>query len=111
MAERMGDASFILGDLAGTWFRETFGDPTPAQEMAWPSLASGESALVVAPTGSGKTLAAFLVFLDRLAGEPVDDRRGVRTLYVSPLRALGNDVHRNLEVPLLGMEEVARRTN
>src|SRR5919106_882347 len=109
MAERMGDASFILGDLAGTWFRETFGDPTPAQEVAWPALAAGESALVIAPTGSGKTLAAFLVFLDLLARHPRPDESGVRVLYVTPLRALGNDIHRNLEVPLAGMADVAGR--
>src|SRR5918996_1693857 len=104
----MGDASSSLGDLAGTWFRKTFGDPTPAQELAWPALAEGESALVVAPTGSGKTLAAFLVFLDRLARRP-RERAGVRVLYVTPLKALGNDIHRNLEVPLAGMEEIAGR--
>ena len=104
----MGDTSSILGDLAGTWFRETFGEPTPAQELAWPALAAGESALVVAPTGSGKTLAAFLVFLDRLAREPLEDA-GVRVLYVTPLKALGNDIHRNLEVPLAGMEAIAGR--
>src|ERR671918_463823 len=104
----MGDASSSLGDLAGTWFRKTFGDPTPAQELAWPALAEGESALVVAPTGSGKTLAAFLVFLDRLARRP-RERAGVRVLYVTPLKALGNDIHRNLEVPLAGMEEIAAR--
>src|ERR687892_2361264 len=102
----MSDASAVLGDLAGTWFRETFGEPTPAQELAWPGLAGGESALVVAPTGSGKTLAAFLVFLDRLAREPRDEE-GVRVLYVTPLRALGNDIHRNLEVPLAGMGDLA----
>jgi ATP-dependent Lhr-like helicase len=107
----MTDGLSVLGPLAGTWFREAFGTPTPAQDLAWPSLASGDSALVVAPTGSGKTLAAFLVFLDRLAREPAGERHGVRVLYVSPLRALGNDVHRNLEVPLAGMEEVARRTD
>ena len=106
----MTEALSTLGPLAGTWFRGTFGTPTPAQELAWPALAAGESALVVAPTGSGKTLAAFLVFLDRLSQSPPDGRDGVRVLYVSPLRALGNDVHRNLEVPLAGMEEVARRT-
>ncbi|MGH2723771.1 MAG: DEAD/DEAH box helicase [Actinomycetota bacterium] len=104
----MGDGRSVLGSLAGTWFRETFGEPTPAQELAWPALAAGESALVVAPTGSGKTLAAFLVFLDRLAREPAGGE-GVRVLYVTPLRALGNDIHRNLEVPLVGMGEVAER--
>ena len=105
----MADPLSSLGTLAGTWFRETFDSPTPAQELAWPALSAGGSALVVAPTGSGKTLAAFLVFLDRLARDPQRDRERVRVLYVSPLRALGNDVHRNLEVPLQGMEEVARR--
>ncbi|MGH2676592.1 MAG: DEAD/DEAH box helicase, partial [Actinomycetota bacterium] len=105
----MGDATSVLGDLAGTWFRETFDEPTPAQELAWPALAGGESALVVAPTGSGKTLAAFLVFLDRLARHPAEGA-GVRLLYVTPLKALGNDIHRNLEVPLAGMEELAGRT-
>src|ERR687892_1343772 len=104
----MGDASSALGELAGSWFRKTFGDPTPAQELAWPALAEGESALVVAPTGSGKTLAAFLVFLDRLARRP-RERAGVRVLYVTPLKALGNDIHRSLEVPLAGMEEIAAR--
>jgi ATP-dependent Lhr-like helicase len=99
----------VLGELAGTWFRETFGEPTPAQEIAWPALARGESALVVAPTGSGKTLAAFLVFLDRLAKEPDREREGVRVLYVTPLKALGNDIHRNLEVPLEGMTRLAER--
>jgi ATP-dependent helicase Lhr and Lhr-like helicase len=103
------DAVSPPGALARTWFRESFDGPTPAQELAWPVLGAGESALVVAPTGSGKTLAAFLVFLDRLARDPERERHGVRVLYVSPLRALGNDIHRNLEVPLTGMEEVARR--
>src|SRR5918996_2513193 len=104
----MSDASAVLGELAGTWFRDTFGEPTPAQDLAWPTLAGGESALVVAPTGSGKTLAAFLVFLDRLARQPRPDP-GVRLLYVTPLKALGNDIHRNLEVPLAGMEDLAQR--
>ncbi len=104
----MNDSLSVLGEVARTWFEEAFGEPTPAQELAWPALAGGESALVVAPTGSGKTLAAFLVFLDRLAREPIDEER-VRVLYVTPLRALGNDIHRNLEVPLAGMRGVAER--
>lgn len=102
-------AAGALGELAGRWFRETFPEPTPAQEIAWPALAGGESALVVAPTGSGKTLAAFLVFLDRLAKEPDRERGGVRVLYVTPLKALGNDIHRNLEVPLEGMGRISER--
>src|SRR5437588_12464821 len=97
------EALEALGPVARTWFERAFGRPTPAQDLAWPALAAGRNALVVAPTGSGKTLAAFLVFLDRLSREERandGDLRGVRVLYVSPLRALGNDIHRNLDVPL-----------
>ena len=65
--------------------------------------------LIAAPTGSGKTLAAFLVFLDRLAREPDRQREGVRVLYVTPLKALGDDIHRNLELPLEGMTRLAGR--
>src|SRR5919198_2101122 len=96
------EALDALGSVARSWFEQAFGQPTPAQELAWPALEAGRNALVVAPTGSGKTLAAFLVFLDRLSREP-SDRPGVRVLYISPLRALGNDIHRNLDVPLHGM--------
>src|SRR5437763_9499703 len=101
------DALGVLGPVARSWFEEAFGQPTPAQELAWPALAAGRNALVIAPTGSGKTLAAFLVFLDRLTRRPpggrVEAAAGVRVLYISPLRALGNDIHRNLDVPLEGM--------
>ena len=103
----MGDAAVsVLGKVARRWFEDAFGEPTPAQELAWPEIAGGGSVLVTAPTGSGKTLAAFLALLDRLSREPAD-HQGVRVLYVSPLRALVNDVHRNLEVPLAGMAEAA----
>jgi ATP-dependent Lhr-like helicase len=87
-----------------TWLGRKFGAPTPAQAEAWPLIASGKDVLVTAPTGSGKTLAAFLWALDRLVGEaiaaggPLPDRTSV--LYVSPLKALSNDVRRNLEEPL-----------
>src|SRR5437763_12118913 len=101
------DALGVLGPVARSWFEEAFGQPTPAQELAWPALAAGRNALVIAPTGSGKTLAAFLVFLDRLSRRPpggrVETAAGVNVLYISPLRALGNDIHRNLDVPLEGM--------
>ncbi|HEY4395753.1 MAG TPA: DEAD/DEAH box helicase [Polyangia bacterium] len=86
------------------WLGRKFGAPTPAQAQAWPLIASGKDVLVTAPTGSGKTLAAFLWALDRLvseaiaAGGPLPDRTSV--LYVSPLKALSNDVRRNLEEPL-----------
>jgi ATP-dependent helicase Lhr and Lhr-like helicase len=87
-----------------SWLGRKFGAPTPAQAQAWPLIASGKDVLVTAPTGSGKTLAAFLWALDRLvgkaiaAGGPLPDRTSV--LYVSPLKALSNDVRRNLEEPL-----------
>jgi ATP-dependent Lhr-like helicase len=84
------------------WFRERFGEPTPPQARGWPAIAAGESTLIFAPTGSGKTLAAFLACLDHLWRTP-RTTRGVRILYVSPLKALNNDISRNLEAPLAGV--------
>jgi ATP-dependent helicase Lhr and Lhr-like helicase len=86
------------------WFAQAFEGPTPAQEQAWPAIATGEHTLISAPTGSGKTLAAFLWGLDRLAAEPLPegDRR-TRLVYVSPLKALAYDVERNLRAPLRGI--------
>jgi ATP-dependent Lhr-like helicase len=89
-----------------SWFTDTLGEPTPPQVRAWPVLLSGEHALVAAPTGSGKTLAAFLAALDALAreaerGELKDE---VRVVYVSPLKALSNDIHKNLMLPLEGIK-------
>ncbi|HUH81874.1 MAG TPA: DEAD/DEAH box helicase, partial [Solirubrobacteraceae bacterium] len=84
------------------WFESAFGDPTPAQEQAWPAIARGEHVLVCAPTGSGKTLAAFLWALDRLVAEDAPGA-GVRVVYVSPLKALAYDVERNLRAPLKGI--------
>jgi ATP-dependent Lhr-like helicase len=84
------------------WFRETFGEPTPPQRMGWPAIASGRNTLIFAPTGSGKTLAAFLACLDHLWRTPRKSR-GARILYVSPLKALNQDVWRNLQVPLEGI--------
>src|SRR5262245_13114671 len=91
------------------WFRKTLGEPTPPQRLGWPAIAAGQSTLILAPTGSGKTLAAFLACLDHLWRQP-HLPRGVRVLYVSPLKALNNDIHRNLQVPLEGVAETARRT-
>jgi ATP-dependent Lhr-like helicase len=89
------------------WFRAALGEPTLAQRQGWPSIAAGQHTLILAPTGSGKTLAAFLACLDRLwRQEPPP--RGVCVLYVSPLKALNNDIHRNLQVPLEGVAETAR---
>jgi len=94
------------------WFRGRFDAPTPAQMRAWPAIQSHRHTLVAAPTGSGKTLAAFLAAIDDLvrlavAGKLPDE---TRVVYVSPLKALSNDIRINLEAPLAGIrEELARR--
>jgi ATP-dependent helicase Lhr and Lhr-like helicase len=89
------------------WFSRTFDAPTPAQLSAWPALKAGRHVLVAAPTGSGKTLAAFLAAIDSLVREgmqgPLPDE--TRVLYISPLKALSNDIQRNLEAPLAGIRE------
>src|SRR6059058_5622029 len=82
------------------WFRQAFWEPTPAQQLGWPAIGSGEHTLIQAPTGSGKTLAAFLYGIDRLTAEP---GQGLRLLYVSPLKALNYDIERNLRGPLAGL--------
>ena len=88
--------------LVWGWFTERFGTPTPPQVAGWREIAAGRDTLIAAPTGSGKTLAAFLWTIDRLvraarAGS-LEDRTQV--VYISPLKALGNDIHKNLEEPL-----------
>jgi ATP-dependent Lhr-like helicase len=88
--------------LVQEWFVQRFGTPTEPQEQGWPHILEGRTTLISAPTGSGKTLAAFLACIDRLirkalAGD-LEDRTEV--LYVSPLKALGNDIQKNLEIPL-----------
>ena len=90
------------------WFESAFPEgPTPAQELAWPSIAAGEHVLLVSPTGTGKTLAAFLAILDRLfrAHESGTLAPGLRCVYVSPLRSLNYDIERNLSTPLEGIRE------
>ena len=95
----------MLLPVAG-WFRSTFGEPTPPQRLGWPAIAAGQNTLLFSPTGSGKTLAAFLACLDHLWRTP-RAKPGVRILYVSPLKALNNDVSRNLQLPLEGILEFA----
>ena len=95
--------------LTAEWFRGRFAAATAPQLEAWPAIRAGRDVLVSAPTGSGKTLAAFLICLDRLvtaalAGR-LDDR--VEVVYVSPLKALSNDIGRNLETPLAELEQLA----
>lgn len=97
--------------LVRDWFVERFGAPTEPQAEGWPHIVAGRDVLISAPTGSGKTLAAFLACIDRLARQgtagALPDH--VAVLYVSPLKALGNDIHKNLEVPLGGILELAAR--
>ena len=91
-------------DTVTTWFADEIGAPTPVQRRAWPIIEDGKNCLLLAPTGSGKTLAAFLCCIDRLLREPTGaGETGVRILYVSPLKALAHDIHRNLELPLSGL--------
>src|SRR6476659_939202 len=94
------DALAALSPKTRSWFERAFAAPTPAQEAAWPVIATGSHVLVQAPTGSGKTLAAFLTGIDRLNTSPGE---GLRLLYISPLKALNYDVERNLRGPLAGL--------
>ena len=101
--------------IVAEWFGASFDKPTEAQERAWTALDSGRDALISAPTGSGKTLAAFLLCLDRLVRRALDGTLEDRTeaVYVSPLKALSNDIQKNLagplaEIPCPGRSEGAR---
>jgi len=91
------------------WFRRRFAEPTPVQALGWPAIAAGRDVLLTAPTGSGKTLAAFLYCLDALVRKAcaggLEDRTEI--VYVSPLKALSNDIRRNLEEPLGELAAVA----
>ncbi|MDX1481392.1 MAG: DEAD/DEAH box helicase, partial [Woeseiaceae bacterium] len=91
------------------WFDDNFQGPTDVQARGWPRIAAGNNALLVAPTGSGKTLAAFLAGIDRLGAATGEREKGVRVLYVSPLKALVYDIERNLRAPLIGIGRVAER--
>ncbi|MDZ7842782.1 MAG: DEAD/DEAH box helicase [Gammaproteobacteria bacterium] len=92
--------------VVARWFREAFGAATDCQCQAWPAIRSGRHTLIAAPTGSGKTFAAFLCAIDRLLVEGLQ-RGGLedatQILYVSPLKSLSNDIHRNLQLPLEGI--------
>jgi len=95
--------------ITSSWFEETFGSPTAAQERGWAAIREGRHTLIAAPTGSGKTLAAFLTALDDLVQDglraPLSDE--VRVLYVSPLKALSADIHKNLAEPRRGIRDAA----
>ena len=97
----------MFSEPTRVWFSRVFGEPTEAQRLAWPAIGRRENVLVIAPTGSGKTLSAFLFAIDSLLSRSAADhaRKGVRVLYISPLKALGVDVAKNLDVPLAGIRE------
>ena len=92
------------------WFEKSFAAPTAAQAQAWPALHAGRHVLIAAPTGSGKTLAAFLAAIDALVREGLEGKLADQTqvVYVSPLKALSNDIQRNLAAPLAGIRDALR---
>ena len=107
---RRGDVVDVLDSFhpaVANWFRRTYPAPTEPQIQAWPAISSGKNALIAAPTGSGKTLAAFLATIDALIrlGVRGDLRDEIHVVYVSPLKALSNDIQKNLDEPLAGIRK------
>jgi ATP-dependent Lhr-like helicase len=102
------DPLHLFHPAVAGWFRATFAAPSEAQRAAWPAIKAASHTLIAAPTGSGKTLAAFLCAIDELVreaeGGPLPDE--TRVVYVSPLKALSNDIERNLQAPLRGVHEL-----
>ncbi len=95
--------------VVAEWFVGRFGTPTEPQIAGWPEILAGRSTLISAPTGSGKTLAAFLVAIDQLLRQAIEGRLapGTQVIYISPLKALSNDVQKNLEAPLREIQQLA----
>jgi ATP-dependent Lhr-like helicase len=100
----------LFHPAVAAWFERSFAAPTPAQAEAWPAIQAGRHTLIAAPTGSGKTLAAFLAAIDALVRQGLEGelRDETQVVYVSPLKALSNDIQRNLEAPLAGICEALR---
>ena len=98
----------IFHPVTAAWFHSEFAAPTPVQEDAWPAIQQGNHTLIAAPTGSGKTLAAFLAAIDDLVREALAGGLADETyiLYVSPLKALSNDIQKNLQGPLQGIRDI-----
>ena len=101
--------SFGFHPLVGRWFHGAFREPTPPQRAGWKHIGAGEDTLIAAPTGSGKTLAAFMSALNDLVEQTTRDAldEGTQVIYVSPLKALGNDIDKNLRRPLAEMQALA----
>jgi ATP-dependent Lhr-like helicase len=102
--------SFQFHPVVARWFEQTFGSPTEPQARGWPEIQSGRHVLISAPTGSGKTLAAFLASLDAVFREGTQSQLSDETaiVYVSPLKALSNDIRKNLQEPLAGIRALLR---
>ena len=102
--------AFQFHPAVARWFEQEFGSPSEPQERGWPAIQAGAHVLISAPTGSGKTLAAFLASLDQLFREGLahDLPDETRVLYVSPLKALSNDIHKNLERPLTAIRHLLK---
>ena len=101
----------LLHPWVREWFQQQFGSFSPPQRYAVPNIHNGQNCLISAPTGSGKTLAAFTSIISELTGLADEDalENGIYCVYISPLKALGNDIERNLQEPLEGIAEVAER--
>lgn len=106
----------IFSPATRDWFVSAFQHPTPVQAQTWTATNAGEHVLAIAPTGSGKTLAAFLYALDQLfregdipSADTVERKKTTRILYISPIKALGTDIQRNLQIPLQGISEQRKK--
>jgi ATP-dependent Lhr-like helicase len=103
-----GNVLGLFHPIVREWFETEIGQPSAAQTEGWPAIERGENTLIIAPTGAGKTLAAFMGCINRLFTAGLEDRptEGVQVLYISPLKALNNDIFRNLETPLAGLKRL-----
>ncbi|MBN2329409.1 MAG: DEAD/DEAH box helicase, partial [Candidatus Omnitrophica bacterium] len=101
----MDDVLSLFHPLIQQWFCQRIGEPTEVQRLSWPKIARGDHLLITAPTGSGKTLTAFLWALDQLIQKRWECGK-TRILYVSPLKALNNDIQRNVGSPLVELRSI-----
>ncbi|MCZ6819766.1 MAG: DEAD/DEAH box helicase, partial [Calditrichaeota bacterium] len=113
MARQKRSTTYKFHPAIKKWFDGQFDQPSPPQAQGWPAIAAGKHTLILAPTGSGKTLAAFLWCIDEIfRGQMASGKQentSVHTLYISPLKALNNDIHRNLQEPLQGIRRESKK--